>query len=399
MTEGIVLAAATAAIYFVAFEYERGYAEYFGIPYRLINVGLPVLLRVGGATAGGAYIAYLAAALVVPALIRRGSMVCARTVWFSVRAVPLALLLYAFWDEWSVWLLVCGWLTSLIYLEFIRPLWSQREARTYNEKLQKDHDTEGDWLVLLKWLPRGWVVAFWLLFALWLTSYYAGLFGLVHARKQRDFYLIPGEPERVVLAIYGDLLVTAPLYRVKEVGKPNLARKDLLILRVGQQPSVNLRLEAVGPLSLSALSEAQREDLEQSGREVEKAFEEAKKVFRDHARDAAAALANDPTLTASMDRLRKYREEHGPEFYLVFARNLKTGQVAEQLLRFDLTTVLLRLHALSVWAGTDVDAHRELIRSIRPQTLRTIQDVVRPLDAAVNPKHDAKLFGLFQGLQ
>jgi hypothetical protein len=74
--------------------------------------------------------------------------------------------------------------------------------------------------------------------------------GKADAEQQKVFQVIApfnGMPEVVVLQIFGDNLITAPLVRSAEKNK---VKNELYVLKMSEKSGVHWKTERVGPLSV-----------------------------------------------------------------------------------------------------------------------------------------------------
>jgi hypothetical protein len=71
--------------------------------------------------------------------------------------------------------------------------------------------------------------------------------GYAHAKFQDNFRLVKSSQELVILRVYGDYLITAPL--IRDV-KGNQVETTLYILKMSEMDDTPLTLEKVGPLTV-----------------------------------------------------------------------------------------------------------------------------------------------------
>ena len=149
-----------------------------------------------------------------------------------------------FGRRWRDWIWLVGVLLVLAALDFLFPM--LRYRGTFIERLAAS-EVRHSWapsFVLLEAVARRfgpiWVKGmFWLIIAL--AVVYAA--GRSSALNQEDFLVASTSPERVVLRIYGDMIITASFDKARSV------ERKFVILKTGE-PSLVLRTERVGPLEV-----------------------------------------------------------------------------------------------------------------------------------------------------
>lgn len=140
VTEGLILALAPVLGYFFAFQYESGYASYFKYPKELINIGLPQIVI--------ATITLWTGIMLIFMFIESITMMMPKTQRglsdSIIKFLPLVLFFIGS-------LLAYGWVRAWPYLmvffmigipEFILPLVTQKDKKTYSEKIDADWDSE-----------------------------------------------------------------------------------------------------------------------------------------------------------------------------------------------------------------------------------------------------------------
>lgn len=237
VTEGILLAASTGIFYLLTFRYESGYAEYFGIPMGFVNVGLTnvlftmaLMLILIGVLLG---LANIIAAFPVFGVSRDGKF---RLVVFATVNLTVVFVAYLSGD-WYYWK-VLGISFSVLALGlFVFP--SMKKRLTPRVKLAR-------------WIPTPDLNLVTLLMALWFI-YGAARFGGALAANEKQFLTTnsSASQEMVLLRVYGDNLILAPLNRnTKEV------QMSFTILGVSDLKTA-LTLEEVGPLKSVAAKPTQ----------------------------------------------------------------------------------------------------------------------------------------------
>lgn len=233
--------------YVGAFAYEAGFARFFGAPLELINLDLKTFFIVSSALVGALFALFLLINLFVSLLPRGDVRDPVYRAFLRVFLSFLFLIVFFYLSgdkkEWWVFLLIFGVYTMF---EFIWPLITQRGKGTYREKLigqeQIEDGTRSIFDIIKQLIGKtGYLIFLGICIGLCIT-YFTGRYV---ASKQEEYFVLNTSPERVIIRIYGDKLITASFNReTKEV------QKNIIILKVGEDPRLVLRLEKVGPLRL-----------------------------------------------------------------------------------------------------------------------------------------------------
>lgn len=245
LSEGLIIAAASAGAYLFAFYYEKGYARVFSIPIQLVNVGLVNVLIFAAVIFGllSFLIMYLNPLLFA----------------FGVRHARLILLVFLYtcvpiylygWADWKHWLIPVGALllfaVLIAFVIYVLPLIVHRKegdyAARYAAQAEIDQNAPPSPVETLN-QRIGFDVAF--IFGLLLISTnLASSAGEAEALQQKLFYVTNTSPEMVVLRIYGDTLIASPFNRSsKEV------QKSLHVLKISEGSQLVLIPEEIGPLT------------------------------------------------------------------------------------------------------------------------------------------------------
>lgn len=247
ISEGIILALASAGAYLFAFYYEKGYASAFKIPTSLIAVNLTSVLIFGAI-----FISIILAVLPYANLLM--SLTIGRTHPAIQRAaipviivfVFLSIQIYVFgFSNWKNWLYILALLIVLLFLQFVFPLIAQR-GRTYVKKLEAQEDTERQFVDSYALLQRKFGNESLLIILLFLVGLSTALSaGTAEAIRQEEFLVTNTKPELVVLRIYGDNLICVPFNRATG----EIEQSFSVIKNTGETGLV-LRLEKLGQLHL-----------------------------------------------------------------------------------------------------------------------------------------------------
>jgi hypothetical protein len=239
MTEGIVLALSTVAAYAVAYSFETGYADCFGYPHWLIDVGLTSALTawitIAVGVTGAAWL--FTFAFVLPAKTIR-FLVFSRVGLFL--AGPIFAIYGAYrlqWLDLHLWegllLLVVGGgmligvflMLSSYYRATDASLRFADRLEAVNTRLWEDRGDRDlvpgnlaarafEHKVIGPAYAAGLVL---LLFAVVVFGV-AGWYGGYRAGRQVHFWITPGTPPQAALRRYGDNLIVTPIVQLDSVG-------------------------------------------------------------------------------------------------------------------------------------------------------------------------------------
>jgi hypothetical protein len=156
-------------------------------------------------------------------------------------------------------LIVHGWERAWLFLfvfvmmgipEFILPLFTQKDKKTYSEKIEADWESE--WKLreakntlswrLLKLVGHKNII---LVINIFIVAQLVQTSGEVMASKQMKFFTMPSSPEKVVLRIYDDKFICADFDR-----KAKTIKGEISVLNSDEQSTLNLKLESIGPLAI-----------------------------------------------------------------------------------------------------------------------------------------------------
>lgn len=245
LSEAVLLAVAPIAGYQIAFAYHSGYMSAFRLPVGFVTIGLTDVLVATGAVGGlmltlfwWADIVFISKAWIERPLGRA-----------ALRLSPMLLLLavgiYLFGLKWREWIGIVLFLLVFGFFEFGFPLVTQWKIRGYSNKLAAQEESDRQVMSVTDYVAKAvGPNALLLLVIILIVILMSFASGRAAALDQREFLVLHGRPERVVLRIYGDNLVCASWNREeKTVGR------HLFVYKVGDG-SLNsgLRLEEIGPL-------------------------------------------------------------------------------------------------------------------------------------------------------
>lgn len=250
ITDGLIIASFTAVSYTYAYLYEKGYAKVFDIPTDLIEINIISIIVVALLLIVAFFYLFVIADVIVKIAPKLSK---ALIVKLSLLSIPLILLIFQLliygvrkWER----LIVSGMFGAIVILyEFVRPLFTQRDKKTFKEKLEADYEIRIGKKGIFDYLPvskliRKQISAVLLVFCIgYLASYSIGQ--AVAIRKEK-FLVVSIPPEVVVLKTYGEKMICAPLNR----GKKEI-QSSFFIFKIKEDPKMMFSYEKVGPLHLS----------------------------------------------------------------------------------------------------------------------------------------------------
>ena len=241
VTRGLVIIALPTFLYVLAFVYEVGFARVFRIPVKFITVGVTDVFVVGGILCAVLLALFWLVEPFFLLLPRDRSPVFQGVLRCFPGVVLLAALVVLYGRRWHEWVWAAAALTFILFLQFGVPLMTQRGKTSYRDKLKAEDTAEaestGGLMCYIEYSAR--LIIIWLVIAL-VVSYNAGQ---VTALRIRTFLVPSTIPDTVVLRIYGDKLVCAPLDR-----ESSRLKGGFTVLKLGENSKVVLRPENLGPV-------------------------------------------------------------------------------------------------------------------------------------------------------
>ena len=246
LPEGFVLAAIPVIAYLFAFVFEAGFARVFDYPLAFLTPDLTTIFLTGGSLLLIGVFLFLLADLISPVLFRAPDDPIAKKI---SRLLPMALasiagLLFAMGTPLMSGVTGYGIAWAMILLtELVLPLLAHRSLLSYREKLQAQMELEAKRRSLLTTISSRlggpYNLAYYLLLALFVT-YQAGQSS---AYRQREFLVSTVEPRMIVLKVFGDRAILAPLDH-----NQHIMDRTYTIMNLSDEAPVGFRLERLAPL-------------------------------------------------------------------------------------------------------------------------------------------------------
>lgn len=249
LTEGIVLAVTTAFAYALAYYYESGYADTFGIPRELISLDVRTILIAATAFVTYIYVAVLMLDVVWSAIPKGGGLLTLEVRFVAILLIVLFLYAFAYGqDSGDVIILIVGSiLICLLYYLWVfftgpRGL-SFREKLLLGYKADRKIHKEGLLGPLIDRLGGNSAIV--LIGVGVFALFLADAIGHGTASKQNDFFVLEDESNQVILRVYGNSVISAPFDPcTNEILAP------LTVQQMSDTSSLKLRRVRLGPLSV-----------------------------------------------------------------------------------------------------------------------------------------------------
>lgn len=247
ITEGIILAFCSVLAYFVAFLYDYGYAKYFGIPVEFINISITNIFIAVISLALFIFILILLLNLIIILMPERTGPIGKQILMLSPMYLYTFCILIIYAKHVNEWLTAIVASVIITIFVFVFPLVTQKNKRTYKEKLEAQDEIDRNiptffgyiYRLLGKWGYYGLI----LVYIVTTASYNAGR---ASAIDKKEYLVSSTKPETVVLKSYGDTLICAYF----DYNKKEIYRNFLFIKLDGESKSLNFRMEEIGPMSV-----------------------------------------------------------------------------------------------------------------------------------------------------
>ncbi len=243
----IVLIIAPALGYTLAYTYEIGYCNVFKIPKEFIFLDLTtVIIGITAAFGGSLLIIWFVIMLLIPKQAIKPMGPIRRRLYFLLLICMLSFFIaYKYLLVWEL-IYIIAYLVAMAVILLLFPLLDRntRKIKGYRNKLiANDEQTKKSTDPLLKRIGSRGIIVFMLLVGAYTFTY---LEGRAQAINQEEFYVPSTYPSSVVLRIYGDNIVCAPV---------NQARKEIertyFILKTNDEPRPMLIATKTGRLYVS----------------------------------------------------------------------------------------------------------------------------------------------------
>lgn len=255
-SEGILLASIPFLGYLTVFVYELGFSSYFGIPYEFIQPSFTSVCLVTAIIIGILLFSFvmghcLSLILLTVFSIKDGPFLRAikRIIW----QVFVLLFFIFFWGkEWKEYIGTIAICTIIIILEFLWPLFTCRDRKTYSEKLAGQEEIENrfdpEFRRFFDYIDSKFGrhnVSIFLITSLFLLFIYQ--VGLIKAKQREYFWQVEGD-QKIVIRIYGDNLICAGFDAEKHV-----LDSQFNINKISPEKKLSLKMIKAGRLKTGAM--------------------------------------------------------------------------------------------------------------------------------------------------
>ena len=241
----LIIAVLSAYGYLLAWLHEIAAAAVFGVPAELVQVSMRTVTSVGLSAAVLALLGFLLTSLVYDSTQRACHPVRRRVIVEVPAGVAGVLLGTTYPTSWTTWLAISLLFIFFVLLDWLVPL-LLTNTRGYMEKLRHHDKNVMDYTptsTLVRRVYQRWPYYQMVLFLAAVIMLATVSRGVWQARRQEHFFVPSIAPDTVVLRIYGNRLICAPVDRTtKQI------TRDFLFLRLGDDPEMVLRSERIGPL-------------------------------------------------------------------------------------------------------------------------------------------------------
>jgi len=232
----------------MAFLYEKGYCDTFGIPISFISIDLTNVFITVGILIG--IIAFWILGLAIITSLKPKSPTLKRVLspLFGPTWLFL-LLLILFWGSW-IYLII--FVIAYIVVALVLVLSNLKEKEKTKSEITQEVKTQNEFnprleafinSLVSKIGKRSTVIIFITFFVSFILVTLSFLVGTVNATKQTDFLIPSTNNSSIVLRIYGDNLVCAPFDRASKI-----MQREYFIIKLGESPTTSFKMENIGPL-------------------------------------------------------------------------------------------------------------------------------------------------------
>jgi hypothetical protein len=235
--------------YGAAYLREWGFCIVFGIPIELIQLNITTVLIAITSGLGVLFLFYLIAEyfykLAKQERLQKSPMGY-RLVFSLLGLMFLSFFLILFPSLIDIWLIGVGFFVLFISIMFLMPLYTQRKIHGYINKLEAQDRITRETPMLLDYFVKSNTGATIFVIIIFVILFLGAMFlgGYNMAKGQTDFLVPSTHQDSVVLRIYGDNLICAPLnIETKEV------EKTFFVIKLDDEPRPQLNLVKLGPLT------------------------------------------------------------------------------------------------------------------------------------------------------
>ncbi len=256
LSEGVLLAFIPFLGYLIVFVYELGFSSYFGIPYEFIQPSFTSVCLVTALIIGILLFSFvmghcLSVILLTVFSIKDGPFL--RTIKRIILQVFVLLFFIFFWGkEWKEYIGAIAICIIIIILEFLWPLFTCRDKKTFSDKLAGQEEIEKrfepEFRKFFDYIDNRLGrqnVSIFLITSFFLLFVYQA--GLIKAKQKEYFWQVEGD-QKIVIRIYGDNLICASFDAEKHI-----LDNQFDIIKMSPEKKLSLKVMKVKRLKTSAL--------------------------------------------------------------------------------------------------------------------------------------------------
>lgn len=256
-SDTLLIAAIPIMAYLLIFAYDSGYFGVYNLPYQFMNFNLVNILIISSTIVLLFFLLFFWDNMVsdllgiFPKVIRDR---LGRIVLYIIFYLIFRFLYAKKYNNWLDWVIFFGAIAFYILLEFGIPLLAVKDKVSFMQKLEindrkqreiRDGEQKGQ-----KWENPFWRIAnkvpeIILIGFIFFIAYNVGRFD---ALSQVQYQVVNTDPERVVLWSTNDYAICAPFDR-----QTNEVEQSYIILKFGENPYIEYKLEHLGHLKLTTL--------------------------------------------------------------------------------------------------------------------------------------------------
>lgn len=208
LSETVLIAAASALSYAVAYAYRSGFASYFGLPPLLLTPTIGGILQAAAAVGILLLTFWNLLNSIWIFLPRKDSAVGRHVRRLLLMLLVMVLILYSFLSFWWSWVIIAAVLLVMGSLFFILPLITQRKIRGYENKLLAQEKDEAAGITLIdEARQRIGKKTLSFIVASFVLLYFAYAVGNKAARDQEEYFVLADMPDYVVAAMDDDMII------------------------------------------------------------------------------------------------------------------------------------------------------------------------------------------------
>jgi len=244
----IVVTAIPVLGYTLAFIHEAAFCDVFSIPREFIILDwISIITSIGGVLISSFLILWI---MLIPALLsrfrnKRLGPIARRFTMLITLLLILLLITTTYLSFLPYFPFLLAFLLYFAILDFLGPLITQKGILGYRNKLEAQDKHDAESITKFPFVKQVGKVGLTIVFFILLLFSLSYLDGRDSAMRQEEFLVPSTYQESVVLRIYGDKLICAPIDRER-----HQIVKGFFLIRLGDDSNLVLIPQKVGPLKV-----------------------------------------------------------------------------------------------------------------------------------------------------